>query len=102
MKETGIGRNSLRRLLESLEVSGLVAVVREGRSRRYYLTERLAQMRDAYGQRRDSTAESIKEVLNGLVGKFNVSGGVDGFIYIGLGNEELAFGTDPFISIFTG
>ena len=102
MEESGIGRNSLRRLLESLEISGLVAVVREGRSRRYYLTERLAQMRDTYRQRRDSTAESIKEVLNGLAGKFNVSGGLDGFVYIDMGNEELAFGTDPFVSIFTG
>jgi len=102
MEETGIARNALRRLLESLEDVELIVVVREGRSRRYFLTRKLSRIKETYEERRESAAERIEEALSGLTGGFDMERGVGGFLYVSIGGEELTFSTDPFASIFTG
>ena len=102
MEEIDITRNTLRRILESLEKVGLLAVVKEGRNRRYYLTDRLSRMREQYEERRGSSAEGIKEMLGKLAGNFDISSERGGLLHVSLGTEDMVFSADPFMSIFTG
>ncbi len=102
LTETTLSRPVLKRLLRSLEEEGLIKAVKEGRNRRYYLTEKLGSIREEYARRKESTAILLKDMLSQLTGRFEIILERGALLHISLGKEEILLSTDPFESAFRG
>jgi len=102
LEETGMARQSARNLLGALEGAQIVRSLKEGRNRRYYLTEKLAEMREDYASRREMAGNTMKEILNELAGSYEVLSERDGMLMISMGDRDLKMATDPFTGVFTG
>ncbi len=100
--ETGLSEYALRRELRSMEEAGLLTSVRDGRSRRYFLTETLSYSRKLYHERRKSAMKLLKEQVSRIAGKIDVFSERDGVMHISIDGENLIFVADPFTGVFMG
>ncbi len=99
MKESEISRKTLKRLLDEMEKAGMILTVKEGRNQRYYLTEKLSEMKKNYEIRRTNISDTIRDMLKRMVGKHELIIERDGIMHVSIGKHEVVFSEDPFMSV---
>ncbi len=98
----GISRELVGKIVNMIIKNGLISGIRDGKNRRYFITEKIEHMQNEYSERRKAVKEIIEGVMKELGAEFKPDVERDGVLYLKIGNKELKFSTDPFKSCLEG